>query len=344
MKVGRNVSENIQDKIKYSLKKIVFTKGENRYPENSKVKVGINRFLSFSMGLPVAIRNNIKFGVRKRLKTKLNDKGEKRELYILLIIKNEGVYLDEWIKFHIKRGVTGLIIYDNESDDNTKEIINKYEDIIFIDYQYWPGESQQIKAYQDAINRYKDKKIWLLTIDVDEFLVPIRGFDIKQWLNELDSNISQILVGWLIYGSNGHISQPKGLVIENYPRHAKDDYITDYKSIVRPDRVVEAFIGHMYKVVGKTINMNKQRLWYYPYFPLVGSTPSPKDKLRINHYYCKSLEDLEIKIARGDVFDNNKATRSRKEYDKQDRNEEMDGTMIPFIEELKRFDDNYLVK
>ena len=50
----------------------------------------------------------------------------KHDLAIVVIIKNEGKDIAEWIDYHIIAGVSKFYIYDNESTDNTKEILQPY--------------------------------------------------------------------------------------------------------------------------------------------------------------------------------------------------------------------------
>ncbi len=47
-------------------------------------------------------------------------------LAVCAIAKNEGAYFEEWIEWHRKLGVEKFYIYDNESTDNTKEILAPY--------------------------------------------------------------------------------------------------------------------------------------------------------------------------------------------------------------------------
>ena len=46
---------------------------------------------------------------------------------ICAIVKNEGRYLEEWIDYHLGIGVQKFFIYDNESTDSTKDILQRYE-------------------------------------------------------------------------------------------------------------------------------------------------------------------------------------------------------------------------
>lgn len=313
----------MKNSFKNTLKRIVFQKNFNGYNNPSYFERVLNKSLRFTIGFPIYLRSKLEFH-----KDGISDfSSDGRPLYVLSIMKNEGEYLAEWLQYYIDRGVTKFILYDNESTDNTKEIISKFQKKITIEYHYLPGRSQQKVAYDDAVNRYRTEHVWLLTVDVDEFLFSVGNLDILQWLDKLPRNVSQVLVGWRIYGSNQHITRPEGLVIQNYVRRAKDTYISDYKSIIKPDMTVRARNPHIFDTIGKTINTSNERQWYYPYESLVGSVAAPKDRFVINHYYNKSLADYKAKIKKGDAFDIKKQTRNMTNFTKQDRNDVLDESM-----------------
>ncbi|MDR0319707.1 MAG: glycosyltransferase family 92 protein [Rickettsiales bacterium] len=119
----------------------------------------------------------LEFGLINALKTKLREPKLEfpHKLSILAIAKNEGPYFREWIEFHKMMGVEKFYIYDNESTDDTKEILAPYIKSGLVEYTWWPGIKQQTKAYKDAIAKYKFDTQWLAIIDLDEFLVPAGG-------------------------------------------------------------------------------------------------------------------------------------------------------------------------
>ncbi|USP16736.1 glycosyltransferase family 2 protein [Leuconostoc gelidum] len=311
--------------MKKKLKKVLFKKNTDRYSDNSKIKRLINKLLSFCMGIILAIQNYVVWGPKKIHQAKKLGKNKDRKLYILSIMKNEDKYLDEWLYYHRSIGVDGFIIYDNESNDNSQSIIEKHSKCVDIDYTYFTGKSRQTAAYQDAIERYRKKNVWILTIDIDEFLRPVNKLDIKKWLLSFSPNVSQILIPWTIYGSAGHEKRQVGLVINNYPYHSNINFITEYKSIVKPESVRLSFMGgHFYKSIGRIVNESGKKLWYYPYVLLIGSRPSSRNFMTINHYYCKSIQDFNDKIGRGDAFNYENNLRDFTEFEIQDRNEVMD--------------------
>ena len=61
-------------------------------------------------------------------------------LTLCAIAKNEGRYLQEWIEYHKMLGVEKFFIYDNESADNTRKILQPYIVTKLVEYCYFPGK------------------------------------------------------------------------------------------------------------------------------------------------------------------------------------------------------------
>ena len=76
-------------------------------------------------------------------------------LTLCAIAKNEGRYLQEWIEYHKMLGVEKFFIYDNESADNTREILQPYIDTNLVEYCYFPGKKMQLKALHPRRKRHK---------------------------------------------------------------------------------------------------------------------------------------------------------------------------------------------
>ena len=69
-------------------------------------------------------------------------------LTLCAIAKNEGRYLQEWIEYHKMLGVEKFFIYDNDSADNTLEILQPYIDANLVEYCYFPGIKCNLKLMQ----------------------------------------------------------------------------------------------------------------------------------------------------------------------------------------------------
>lgn len=261
----------------------------------------------------------------------------KDNLSIAAIVKNEAPYIQEWIEFHRLIGITKFYIFDNDSEDELKEKLKFYISEGIVELHRISGTGKQLEAYKKAINISKNQTRWLAILDVDEFLLPLENKKILDILNE--KKRSALLVGWMIYGSNGFKKKPNGLVLENYKKHAKDNFIADYKSIVNPRKVINVKNPHFIQVVGKTTDENGKRIWNYPYINLPQTLPAPKKKIRINHYFCKSLEEFEIKAQRGYADSNSDDQRLKRnlvDFKEHDQNLEEDNFLDDYIPELKK--------
>lgn len=260
------------------------------------------------------------------------------QLGIVAIIKNEAPYLKEWIEFHKLVGVDIFYLYDNESTDNILDVLKPYIKEGLVKYKLVRGNNQQIAVYNDAVSQYKNKVRWLAVLDADEFIVPVETDNILEIINSLNNSFSQILIGWLVYGSNGFKTKPDGLVIENFKYHANSDFLADYKPIFNPRLVINITFPHWADVVGKTVDENGKRVWGYPFITKRYALPSSKNKIRINHYYSKSLKEFLDKSKRGyaDYNGSDRLQRTMDNFAEHDQNSVSDTVMDRFYEELHK--------
>lgn len=279
------------------------------------------------------------YGIRKIYHLiKLNkQKKFKYKLGAVAIIKNEAPYLKEWIEFHKIVGVEVFYLYDNESTDNTKKILQPYIEQGIVKYEVVRGKNRQITVYNQAISCYRDDVEWLAIIDADEFIVPIVYETVVQMLESINKPFSQILIGWLIYGSNDFQKKPEGMVIENFKKHADPNFMADYKPIINPRLVLNVTFPHWANVIGKTVDENGKKIWGYPFITKNYALPASKDKIRINHYYSKSLEEFLIKSKRGyaDYDGSDRVARDMDTFKEHDQNTTTDVTMNKYINALK---------
>ena len=98
-------------------------------------------------------------------------------LALVLIAKNEAPYIEEWINFHRRQGVSHFIIYDNESTDNFREVLKPFADSGLVTYSIINGRARQLDAYNKALHDYGHKFRYMGFIDADEFVFVRRTTD-----------------------------------------------------------------------------------------------------------------------------------------------------------------------
>lgn len=218
-------------------------------------------------------------------------------LTVCAIAKNEGRYFEEWIAHHAAQGVSKFYIYDNESSDDTRVVLQPHIERGLVEYRFIPGERQQLNAYQDCLDRHRFDARWIAFIDIDEFIVPKRHVSVVDFLRGMEQ-FAAVEINWLIFGSSGHEKRLPGSVMQRFTRHSLLDYEQNrlVKSIVDPRKILAFFGAHRaVRLFGKaadaTGSVVKKSFWHRP--------PAGQDIIRIHHYAVKSREEFMEKRARG---------------------------------------------
>jgi hypothetical protein len=296
------------------------------FVENVKTHIRLSSFLKH-LQYPSQIVKAIKFAGHFYRNFKQEEKIEfKDTLSLVLIIKDEARYLAEWIEYHQLVGVDRFYIYDNESTDNIKEILDHYGDEIV--YNYWPGRSQQIAAYDDAVAKYKLETKWMGFIDTDEFIVPVKHDKIMDVINEINPKWG-LGINWINYGDS-HLSRySKDLVIERFNMRAPLNHKKNImaKSIINP-RAVFLVPIHRGCFLGfrSSVDENGKRIGGYSLKPSV-------NKIRVNHYFGKTYEEFLQKTKRGDVETPNGVF--NKSFEERNTNDIHDDIMAKYVDTVK---------
>jgi hypothetical protein len=216
-------------------------------------------------------------------------------------VKNEAPYLPEWIEYHLLVGVQKFWIVNNNSTDNTTEVLLPYVALGIVNLTLRPGLNQQIPAYNCIIPALRHICYWIALIDADEFLVPVKSHSVLDVLRKLEG-APGVTLNWVMFGSNGKEKKEPGLVIERFRSHVSwDQKINLYlKSIVNP-RLVQEAICHEHVYLYKLQSRNARGLWKNPTLP---EKPLVYDEMRLHHYSTKSYEEFYQKRVRGVAIDN----------------------------------------
>ena len=216
---------------------------------------------------------------------------------ICCIAKNEDHYFIEWIEHHLQIGVSCFYIYDNESTIPIANTLSTYVQKGIVKVQYFPGSKMQMMAHKHCLANFGRECQWIAFIDVDEFIVPkMQTGNLVEFLNSY-KRFGGLGIHWRVFGSNGHLERPKGSQIESYTKRSllTEGMNRHIKSIVQPKHVksVPKDPHHFKYKFGKfCVNENFQRI----NGAMAGHT---SNKIQLNHYFARSLEEFRLKVARG---------------------------------------------
>lgn len=226
------------------------------------------------------------------------------EFVIGAAFKNEGNILDEWIRHYKYHGVDHIYLINDGSNDNFELILEKY---INEGYVTLYNNSLKIDKYprQKYLYEYYFKPVlntskWWAIIDLDEFMYSPNDINLKNIINKYN-DYDQIHVKWKMFGSNGHIEQPK-FVVPSFTKRKYDDNNINGKSIIRSESLIN-FDVHLHNITGKIINIEN-------------------NDIIINHYAIQSWNFFEkVKMTRGDInkyADHIGMMRDKKYFDEYD--------------------------
>lgn len=145
-------------------------------------------------------------------------------IVIVASLKNEAPYILEWIAHHRMVGVDNFVIYTNDCEDGTAEILDRLDRLGIVEHRpnnRWKGDSPQMHALgiapKEPLIRMAD---WIIHIDVDEFINVRCGNGTLQDFLARVPDATNIAMPWRLFGNNGVARISDRLVTESFIRCA----------------------------------------------------------------------------------------------------------------------------
>jgi hypothetical protein len=153
----------------------------------------------------------------------------------------------EWIAHHLLLGFDKIFVFDHLSIvPISNKLTNKFGSNVIINRVDGVGNIKIPLMKEAAKISEKENASWMLYLDADEFLCLNNYNNVKTFLSKY-TFADALGINWLMFGSSGHIQQPKGLITENF---TKSDAILNQhvKSFVRPKEILNIYNPHNYKI------------------------------------------------------------------------------------------------
>jgi hypothetical protein len=132
------------------------------------------------------------------------------KIVICAIARNEALYINDWIQYHLNLGFDEIHIFDNGNNGN----ILTDKRVFIYDYKNIIENRLQMKAYAEF--RKNIDYDWCAFIDIDEFIT-LSMKDIHEFLSTFDKNVSVIQIDEIVYGDDNKIF-PEDISIPVYDR------------------------------------------------------------------------------------------------------------------------------
>lgn len=221
------------------------------------------------------------------------------------VVRNEARHIREWIEFHRIVGFEHFTIYDNSSTDGTRKILAPYVREGLVEIVPWPhflrDHDTQAMAWSHALGHAGPQTQWLAFFDIDEYMYP-RGADRLCDILAMYEDLPAVVVYWLMFGTSGHVEPVRGLMIEEFTQRApvpesalKDPTLANYKSVVQPHHIIGVRGSHNFVTdINECNGFDEARRQIRRKNPRRVTV----ERLRINHYYTRSLTEWQARFGR----------------------------------------------
>lgn len=129
---------------------------------------------------------------------------------ICAIAKAENDYINDWVNYYLKLGVSCISIFDN-NDTSAEWIGNRIDSkLINTRVKIIPAHHLtagfQVNVYTLFYNKANIYFDWIGFFDIDEFIVLPKHNTVTDFLSTIRSDINVLRLNWQIYGDDGMIN------------------------------------------------------------------------------------------------------------------------------------------
>lgn len=271
---------------------------------------------------------------------------------IVSCMKNEGPYILDWIAYHKMIGVTDFLIYANDCDDRTFQILLELHRMKIIEFRFnhilkrgvqksalWWARSEPLVAEAD----------WLMMLDVDEYVNIHIGNRMLKDLYDKHTNADAISLVWRRFGHAG-VSEISDTPVPLEFSQAETSQVTAhrfFKTVFRNNGKFERMGVHRPYLEWDPKDIN----WVLPNGEFVPEDEMPGilhvrenygyETAQINHYALRSMDAFLGKKVRGRA--NHMSGKMGLGYwMKFDHNEERDDSLHPLMKKAVGIKSTYL--
>ena len=249
----------------------------------------------------------------------------RKRVCMMSTIRNEGIYVLEWIAYHRSIGVEHFFIYSNDNNDRSDLLLKALHDegvITFIENPVQPGMSAQTKAYGHGLNVLPNilDYEWCFILDGDEFITLAPSYrtvgEYLQGFSRWESDA--IALNWKFVASevnrDGLADLVRPLTQRNRDIVSRGGIGEGWrlvKSAVRPGRAIQSRPHHPVWLQADRFTYRLSDGSIHSYRnppPGIGADPAFADgghyeDIYISHYYYKSIIEWVWKYARNSGLD-----------------------------------------
>lgn len=229
---------------------------------------------------------------------------------ILTIIKDEQLYIENFIKYHIDLGINHIFLFEDFNSTSHKDIISKYKNVTLNNISMFKNNmiltsgsdpTRQTQYNKNALTWIKENYDydWCFAIDCDEYIT-LQNNTIESILSQY-SDYDAVAIQWQNYNANGHITKPdydKESIVDIYTTPCE---YSPTDTIIKSTKVVYNMHTFISLYFAGCHMCSKYCKWCRTNFTTDKLTPS-YDNIYIRHYLTKSWEEYVWKLKTRGMF------------------------------------------
>ena len=254
------------------------------------------------------------------------------KVVVCAIAKNEHLYIKDWVEWYVNLGIDTIYLFDNDNVYEKKDIRDfipkEYLDnrkVVVINVRGKEEKCYQQHLYNDFYDKNKFTFDWCLFVDIDEYLTGVKN--IEEVVKNVPYYVNQVRIKWKLFGDNDLITRDMNKpVYEVFTKEVNSSLNRNLKEKGNLE------CQGKFMIRGKLKNIKIPSPHYAIYgkkglsisMPIPSCFPSgkicptskvaingdySKEKVFINHYMTKSLEEfVNQKLKRNDCVYNKDIT------------------------------------
>lgn len=237
------------------------------------------------------------------------------QVLAITTMRNEAAYILEWLAYHRGIGFTDFLIYTNDCEDGTVEMLDHLAAKGVLHHEPNPRKGKktvQWRALNRAVNHPAFKAAdWVMVMDVDEFLVVKHGGGHLVDLFNAHPDADGFAFSWRMFGNGGKVGYEDRPVTQRFTRAAPATLLWPWravqqKALWRNDGRYKKLGVH--RPLGPVFDSSNAPHWLDDRGQTIpgGPTGTPWFHLneryslaQINHYALGSVHEFLIKVGRG---------------------------------------------
>jgi len=244
------------------------------------------------------------------------------KVMIVTTMRNEAPFILEWVAYHRSIGITDFVVYTNDCDDGTVEILDALAErgliTARIDNPYKTSSRAgdwQRAALWDLQDGERTKDVdWVIPMDVDEYINIHTGNGTFADLVRAVPDADMISMVWRLFGNNFVNEYEDKFITEQFDRAALDScsrpaLAWGFKTAFKPNVVDGVWSVHRPKKIDDKVG---QLNWYTSsgqkieerFFKggwRLDRKSAGYDMVTLNHYSLRSSDSYLVKKHRGRV-------------------------------------------